>query len=56
MLFDADYAKNYASIMYQCLARGGGEVGEEGDTVTVRVSVVIAPRDVGLLSLTSLPN
>ena len=25
MLFEADYAKNYASIMYQCLTAGSNE-------------------------------
>ena len=27
MLFEADYAKNYASILYQCLKGGGGGGG-----------------------------
>ena len=26
ILFEADYAKNYASILYQCLTRGGGDI------------------------------
>ena len=38
MLFEADYAKNYASILYQCLGGGGGICNKTAHQIRVRVN------------------